>query len=207
VERIQSPLVGFAFASALEASVNSLELEQIERRMILLAATSAAFNRVEQQLNSKRMQSRYPHLVALVADAQKQLASIDVFQDKANQLLSSGDLKGAANALVSGLRLHPQSADLWRLYLETQVALAKRGEAAEDDLRQLLIRINRIRELNMISPFQLHFYNAVLHERLGDNLSSLQEYEAAFAAAEQSRDRIAARSKVSQLRIRDTVRN
>ena len=202
VDRIQSPLVGFAFASALEANVTSLDLEQSSRREILLAATSAALDRVEQQLKSQRMQNRYPHVAALVADARQRLGSVNVFQDRANQLRASGDLKGSVNALVDGLRRHPQSADLWRLYLETQIEQAQRGNESEDTFRQLLVRIGRVRQLNMISPFQQHFYSAVLHERLGDTRSSLQAYENAVATAEQSRDRVLARSKVSQLRVR-----
>jgi predicted negative regulator of RcsB-dependent stress response len=200
-------LVGFAFASALEATINTLELEQIERRMLLLAATNAAFERVEQQLKSQRMQSRYPHIVSLVADARQQLSSTQGFLDKAYKLRSSGDLEGATNALVDGLKRHPQSTELWKLYLETQVLLVQRGDGVDDAFRKLLVRIERIEELNMISPFQKHFYCAVLHERLGDIQNSLQEYESAVVAAKQSRDRILARSKVSQLRVRDTVRN
>jgi TolA-binding protein len=207
VNQIQSPLVGFAFASALEATINTLELEQIERRMLLLAATNAAFERVEQQLKSQRMQSRYPHIVSLVADARQQLSSTQGFLDKAYKLRSSGDLEGATNALVDGLKRHPQSTELWKLYLETQVLLVQRGDGVDDAFRKLLVRIERIEELNMISPFQKHFYCAVLHERLGDIQNSLQEYESAVVAAKQSRDRILARSKVSQLRVRDTVRN
>jgi hypothetical protein len=201
IDRIQSPLVGFAFASALEANVDSLDLEQSSRRAILLSAASAAFDRVEQQLKSHRMQNRYPHLAALVGDARQRLGSVDVFLDRARQLRARGDLKGSGNALVDGLKRHPQAEALLRLYLETQIEQARRGDESEETLRQLLDRIARVEQMN-ISPFQHHFYSAVLHELLGDTQSSLQAYEDALAAAEQPRDRVLARSKASQLRVR-----
>lgn len=202
IARIQSPLVGFAFASALEANVNLLELEQSSRRAVLLAAASAAFDRVEQQLTSQRMQNRYPHLVALVGDARQRLGSVDIYRDRAKQLRARGDLKGSESTLVDGLRRHPKSTDLWQLYLETQIEQARRGDASEDTFRTLLDRIARVKQMNMISSFQQHFYSAVLHERLGDTESSLQAYEDALAAAEEPRDRVLARSKASELRVR-----
>jgi len=202
ITRIQSPLVGYAFASALDANVNSLDLEQSSRRAIVLSATTAAFDRVEQQLQSQRMQNRYPHLAALVSDARQRLGSEAVFRDRANQLRTRGHLTGSLNTLVDGLRRHPRSTILWRLYLETQIEQARRGNASEDTFRQLLDRIARVKQMNMISPFQQHFYSAVLHERLGDTQRSLQAYEDALAAAKEPRDRVLARSKASQLRVR-----
>jgi hypothetical protein len=207
IDKIQSPLVGFALASALEANLKTIDLDNTELRMVLLASTSAAFSRVEQQLKSPRMEARYPHLVSLVADTRKQLDSTDGFLEKANRLRASGDLKGAANTLLEGLRFHPQSEILWKLYLENQIVLAQRGDATENSFNQLLIRVDRARSLNMITLFQKHFYSAVLHERLGDAHASLAEYDAAVAAADNSRDRVLARSKISQLRIRDASRN
>lgn len=207
IERIQSPLVGFAFASALEANVNTLQLEQQSRRQIFLTAASTAFNRVQQQLSSQRMQTRYPHLVALVSDALQRLGSVDIYRDKAKQLRSRGDLKGAEGTLVDGLRRHPKSTVLWQLYLETQIEQARRGDVSTDNLKTLLDRIGRIRAMNMISAFEQHFYSGLLHERLGDIDSSLQSYQEAVATAEEPQDRVLARSKVSQLRVRIAARN
>lgn len=207
IEKIQSPLVGYAFASALEANLNSLQLEQQSRREVLLMAASTAFNRVQQQLASQRMQTRYPHLVALVADALKRLGSVDIYRDKAKQLRARGDLKGAEGTLVDGLRRHPKSTVLWQLYLETQIEQVRRGDVSADNLKTLLDRIARIRAMNMISTFEQHFYSGLLHERLGDIERSLQSYQEAVATAQEPQDRVLARSKVSQLRVRIAARN
>ena len=54
----------------------------------------------------------------------------------------------------------------------------------------------------MLSPYLADYYNAVLYERLGRMHDSLGAYENALMNANQPQDRIRARSKVSELRMR-----
>ncbi|MBC8350370.1 MAG: hypothetical protein H8E66_00180, partial [Planctomycetes bacterium] len=167
IGRIQSPLVGFAFASAIEGYVSSLELPEGSRQEMLLVKAAKAFDRVDQQLQSRRMQSRYPHLAALVGDARQRLGSIDTYRDDAIQFRSRGDLKGAIDALLSGLNRHPRSDVLWRLYLETQIEQARRGDTSEELYDQILDRVAQATRMNMITRYQQNYFNAVLYERLG----------------------------------------
>ena len=91
VQRIESPLVGFALASALEAHVNSLDITGDSKQELFVSQASAAFDKVGEQLRSKRMQDRYPHLVAVVQEAQQRLGSVDTYRHQADESLKRGD--------------------------------------------------------------------------------------------------------------------
>jgi len=202
IQRIQSPLVGYALSSALEAHVNSLALEGDPRHEMLVAQASAALTRVTELLRSRRMQNRYPHLAAVVRNSQQRLGSADEYYDDALQLRSRGDLAGTIQAVTAGLRLHSQSEPLWQLYLETQIEQTRRGDASVDAYNQLLRQVEQATKRKMLSTYLANYYNAVLYERLGSVHDSLGAYENALVNASQPQDRIRARSKVSELRVR-----
>ena len=202
VQRIQSPLVGFALASALEKHVNSLGLEGDPRHDMLLVQASASLGRVKKQLDSRRMQNRYPHLVAMVRDGQQRLGSPEKYHKEALQLRSRGDLAGAIQSLTTGLQLHPRSESLWQSYLETRIERARRGGASAEIFNEILKQVGQATQRKMLSTYLASYYRAVLYERLGRVSESLGAYESALATASRPQDRIRALSKVSELRVR-----
>ena len=202
VRGIQSPLVGYALASALEAHLNSLGLGVGQRREILIAQTSAALSKVNVILRSRRMQDRYPHLVAMAKDIQGRFSSADQFRKDALKRRGRADLSGAIEILAAGIRIHSRSEALWQLYFETKIEQVRRGNATAATYSQLLKEVVQAAQKKMLSPYLVNYYSAVLYERLGRSQDSLIAYESALARAVRPKDRIIARSKVSELRIR-----
>jgi hypothetical protein len=203
VDRIQSPLVGFALAKALESHVTALPASGDQaQREVLLSRTTAALDRAAELLQSRRMQDRYPHLASAVEASRARMATADAFQEQAAALRSRGDLAGALAVAADGLKRHPRSQVLWQLHLEMGIEQARRGDAGEEGYEALLRQVAQAARAGMIQSYQHNFYSGVLLERLGNDVESLAAYEDALAAAATPHERIRTRAKVSELRIR-----
>ncbi|WP_131282668.1 hypothetical protein [Blastopirellula marina] len=202
LDRIQSPLVGYAFASAVESYSDSLNISDGTRHEMLAAQARLAFEKVDQQLQSRRLRNRYPHLVALVEQAASRLGSIEGYQADATQKQRQGDADGAIRTLEAGLKRHPRSSELWVAFLEAQLEQSRRGAASRESYVGVLKQIETAHQLKMISSFEHDLLSASLLERMNELERSLDAYQRALAGAADPRDVVRTRSKISEVRIR-----
>lgn len=200
--RIQSPIVGFAFGTALEAYANHLELSDGSQQEKFASRAKLAFDQVKLQLQSRRMSDRYPHLLELVQDAEDRLGSIQGFVEEAKQLQQRGDWSGAIRTLNAGLKRHPHSSELWVSYLQAQLEVARRSHGSKESLLKVLKQLEMAYDKKMISAYEYESLNASLLEQTNELEKSLDAYLRALANATKPEDKIRARSKVSELRVR-----
>lgn len=199
---IQSPLVGFAFVSALEGSITNLDLNELEQRAVLLDAVAPAIARVSQLLETRNTRQRYPHLVALHEQCAARFASDDIFVAAAGDLRARGDRAGTLAKLEDGLKRCPRSNRLWQLMFEMRLEEIHRGEAEKIALEQLLGHLEQAESAGMVSPFLSAYYRGSILDSLGKCDEALDCFVEALKAAENPRDRIRTRSKISELQTR-----
>jgi hypothetical protein len=202
IDNVQSPLVGYALASALERYAITQQTKQPTRQEMLLKSASNAFAKLAQQLRTLRMQDRYPNLVALVNEANGRLESPDIYKNEAVKLRNRGDFDGSISKLESGIERHPNSEALWSLLLESQLEQVLRGDAPQNTLSQLLSRVGEASKQKRISPFKQSYYSGLLFDKMGRTKESLAAFESMLTTADRPQDRVRAKAKISELRIR-----
>ena len=202
VPKIESPLVGYALISSLEAYAKSIPSPTDPRRQALLRLVSLTLDRVTVLLGSQSMQLRYPYLVTLAQEAKQRLGSADEHLAKSRQQRLRGDLEGAIATLSDGLRLHPDCQPLWQMLLEAEIERARRVAGSEPDYASILERVTEASQAGMISQYLANYYRAAVLEKTGKQRDSLEAYQAALEVAKTSQERVRAQAKVSELRLR-----
>ncbi|WP_372717701.1 hypothetical protein [Novipirellula sp.] len=202
IDQVQSPWVGFALASAIEAYINSRENDGSDRQQMLIRKAVDAFAKVDEQLTARRMQTKYPHLISMVQEAKSRLDSTEIYRQDAVELRARGELELASDLLARGLKRHPNDQTLWRLYLDMRLEGLHRHTSESVSYRQFLGEVQKAKDRDAISEFEANYFSASAYEGLQRFEDSLAAYEVALSAANSPRDRVRALSKVSELRSR-----
>lgn len=201
VERIQSPLVGYAFALALEATLDSLSPRDTKAVVARSRQAQAAYRQTAELLKSLQLAGRYPHLVELTRQMGQRLAQADYFVGRAATLRRRGDLDGATRELLRGLRRNPASAELWQAYAQARLDRLKRqqGDADFDDL---LAEIDAAARQGLVADYQRQVIHGAVHEERGQEQAALAAYLRATRAAANAEQKVFAQSKAGALRAR-----
>ncbi len=128
-------------------------------------------------------------------------ASDDIFVAAAGDC-AQGDRAGTLAKLEDGLKRCPRSNRLWQLMFEMRLEEIHRGEAEKIALEQLLGHLEQAESAGMVSPFLSAYYRGSILDSLGKCDEALDCFVEALKAAENPRDRIRTRSKISELQTR-----
>lgn len=206
VSRVQSPLVGFALTTALEQNLVALDLNDSSgRRVLLTRCAKRSQARTAELLQSQRLSRRYPHLVALNAEAGKRLGSPDYYLQRGEEFLRQGRPRAAIAQFEAGVKRHPDSQPLWAGLLEAQIGQLARGEADPAALGDLLTRLDAAAGAGRLAPFDHAYYRAVVLERMDKKQDALAAFQRAESLARDAAQRVLAASKAASLRARLAV--
>jgi hypothetical protein len=206
VSRVQSPLAGFALTTALEQNIVELDLSDSSgRRALLIRHAKRSQARTAELLQSQRLRNRYPHLVALNAEAGKRLNSPDYYLQRGEELLRQGRPRAAIAQFEAGVKRHPESQALWAGLLDAQIDMLARGAADAAALDGLLARLDAAADADRLSPFDHAYYRAVVLERLDKQRDALASFQHAESLAHVAAQRVLAASKAASLRARIAV--
>jgi hypothetical protein len=203
LESIQSPLVAFSYAKALEAYAVQIPLaESLELRSLLLEASLKAYERGAQFLEAERLSARFPHVVALINNATANLTSPDVYREQVVDLAASRRLPEAIALATDGLGRHPKHQGLWRAYFQAQIEQARitLGDDPEG-LKRLVTELTTTRERDLLSAYEAAFNTATILELMDKRMEAELKYKEAQGLAANPQERIQATSNAARLRV------
>lgn len=205
VSNVRSPLVGFALASALEASAEESDLDDRAKQETLVRYARQALEQASKTLESSRIRSRYPQLESQIAAIKRRLDSDSSYVESASERFRQGEWDETSRLAGEGLRRHPSSQTLRQLLLDAEIERLDSAGADESEFRTTLDRVAAARRDGLLSDHQERFATGRLYESWGNFAASLDAYEAALATASEPADRIRTRSRLSELRLRSDV--
>jgi hypothetical protein len=201
LSRIQSPLAGYAMASALEAVVDRTDLSRAVETQPILELAIRAQKQTESLLSATRVAGRYPHINELNRQLAGRLSDPDFHQKQAAAAIESGNVLGAIAGLRSALRRQPKESALWQMLLSLQVnqLAADYSDRAVTELRD---EIAIATQSNLLTPYHKHFFAGellFLQERYDE---AAKQFEIALALATLASDRACAVAKATTARLR-----
>ncbi len=203
IQGIESPLIAFTYAKALEAFLSALPpTQEIERRQWLSQQALAAYQKGKQMLDAQRLAVRYPHLISLIDEAIQNLRDSDGYQQQAVELLASQKVPAALAVALDGLARHPDNKALWNTYFQCRIRQADQaGEGAMAELRGLVQEFDEAQQLDLLDAFSAASGTAQVFELLGDLKHAEQRYRLAEQLSSTAAQRIAAVSNAERLRV------
>ncbi len=205
VEKIESPLVGYAFGKSLEMLAVSIPLEErLEDRKTLLSFAKKSLSRTAQLFDQyKSLELKYPQFVAQTDTDFDNLRESSGYLSEATDLQSRGYLNESLAKIQSGLSRHPQDKPLWDQYFQVRFELL-----GDQDLQKslkpatLLRELELVRSLSLIPEFEFLFYKAAGLEAAGQLAEAEVAFAAAVEAAQTPRDQIRVISERNRVRLK-----
>ncbi|MCX7401523.1 MAG: hypothetical protein NTY87_00090 [Planctomycetia bacterium] len=158
LSRINSPLAGYAVASALESVVDRVDLSRVVETQPLLELAIRAQKQTESLLSATRVAGRYPHIQELNLQLARRLSDPDFHRKQAAAAIETGNVPGAISGLRAALRRQPKESSLWQMLFTlhvNQLAIAYSDDKAAE-LREELAIATRF---DLLTPF--HKYKAL----------------------------------------------
>ena len=201
VEKVQSPLVAYALAAALEMVVDRVDLSRVGKMQPLLQLAADAQKQTDSLLTATRVAGRYPHIQELSHQLGRRLSDPAYHRDFATAAIAKGDVPGAIAGLRSALRRQPRDSSLWEGLLTLEIArlAANPSNQKISELRQELD--NAVR-LDLLNEYQQSFYAGELSFWAGAFGDAVRHFERASRAASTASERALAVSKAATARLR-----
>ena len=202
LQATQSPLVAFTYAKSLETYAVQIPLaESLALRTLLLDGARKAYLRGAQLLKSERLAGRFPHIVALINQATENLASPNLYLDRAADLAVNRRLPEAIATATDGLARHPSHQPLWRAYFQAQIEYGKANLGNDtESLNDVLSQLENTNKKELVSNYEAAFGAATVLELIGQQEKAQQKYEEALRQATTPQERIRARSNAARIR-------
>lgn len=180
---VNSPLVAFTLAKAIESYAASIPIEeQFDRRQRLIDSAKNTYKRGIALLQPERVATRYPHISAIMERAIKRLTDPKPFIDEANMLASERRFSEAIEIAKEGLVRHPKIDELWQEYFNASIELIKYDPAAAaGNLADLYRQVETVSNAGLLSRFQSKYFEATLLEAQG----KLKKARKSFLSASQ----------------------
>jgi tetratricopeptide (TPR) repeat protein len=208
LSRTKSPMALYAVGRAVEAYALSLELSEdakaISRNLLEIGRKAIADAKMA---TTPWLASRYPAFVRLVGESESKLAGPETYLTLVRQLRGQGRLNDAVAELKNAVRLYRENRDLWRLWVEVELAKAVEavGKASTkgDALAGLADVIANGRANGAFSAADELYFNAVVDDRLGNVDRAIDQY--LRAVREKNLDqvyRVRAKARLAVLRLK-----
>jgi tetratricopeptide (TPR) repeat protein len=205
----KSPMALYAMGRAVEAYALSLELSEGAKSTAnrLLGVGRKAITDAKSK-TTPWLASRYPAFVRLVGQSESRLSGPESFLEQARQLRGQGRLDDAVAELQKAVRIYREDRDLWRLWVEVELA---RAVDAADSTNGAEERSRALESLKtVIASGQANgaftkadelYFNGVVDDRLGNAARAIALYSRAI----QEKDldniyRVRAKSRLAVLR-------
>jgi len=200
---IESPLVAFVFAAALESRLSEWPVsEDLDGRVWIAERALEVLNRGQVMLDEMRLATRYPHIRAVIRDRIAEFSNANSFVEFAQVAIDSGDAEIANVKARDGLSKHAKEPELWDLYLRSGIVLAVRASASnETRLEDLLTEIGVAGQKQLITNYSAFELSAKALEELGRDAEAADNYSKAADAAESDVNRIRASANAERLRV------
>ena len=198
---IQSPLVAFTFAKAIESyAVNIQPEEKLDRREMLISQSIEAYERGTALLEAERINERFPHMMAVIQKSIQAMREPELFLDKSLQFARERRFSEAISEASKGVARHPRNQPLWRAYFEASIEQVKFGEGGSDQrLQKLMARLVTMNEKGLLSDFEAAYHTATILEFLKELEEARQKYLQATDVAESDTDRIRSQANAGRL--------
>lgn len=208
LECTKSPMALYAVGRAVEAYALTLELsndaKEISGSLLQVGRKAIADAKAA---TTPWLASRYPAFVRLLEDSESKLAGPENYLALARQLRGQGRLDDAVAELHKAVRLYRESRDLWRLWVEVELARAVDifGKARDKGraLRGLTEVIASGRANGAFSAADELYFNAVVDDRLGNIERAIDQYSRAVGQHDLDRVyRVRAKSRLAVLKLK-----
>lgn len=205
----KSPMALYAVGRAVEAYALSLELSEGAKAAAgkLLAVGRKAIADAK-AATTPWLASRYPAFVSLLGQSELRLAGPDAFLEQARQLRGQGRLDDAVAELQKAVRLYRDNRDLWRLWVEVELARAvvtNEGENGQDVRSQALEKLRTVvangQANGAFTDADELYFRGVVDDRLGNAAEAVRLYSR--AVDEETLDqiyRVRAKARLAVLR-------
>lgn len=206
LSKIQSPLAGYAMASALDVVVDRVDLSQVEKMQPILQLAASAQRQTETLLTATRVAGRYPHIKELNRQLALRLSNPTYHQENATAAIAKGDVSGAISGLRSALRRQPKEPSLWEQLLTLEMNQLARDPSARK-ISELRKELDKASRLNFLSVYQQSFYagELCLVEGRFDEAAKYFEHASHSTSSASERARAIARATMARLRAQRTA--
>ena len=203
LEMIESPLVAFVFAAAIEARLSAWPVsEDLDGRVWFSERAMETLNRGRTMLDEMRLANRYPHIQTVILDRISKFADANSFIDDVKSEIDLGRYENAKEKSLDGLSKHAKSPSLWDLYLRSSILISARGSRVEESqLAGLLSEINAAQAQRLITDYSAFELSAKVLEELGRDAEAAENYSRAADATESDVNRIRASANAERLRV------
>jgi tetratricopeptide (TPR) repeat protein len=213
IQRTKSPMASYAVGRALEAYALSLGLSDgpTGNGKALLDFGRRAIAEAK-QATTPWLADRYPAFVTLLQQSEQRFAGADSYLAQVRQLRAQGRYDEAVKELQKAVRLYRDNRDLWRLWVEIELANAveaaaeaanqKNDKQATDKLADLKRVITNGQANGAFTDADRLYFEGVVEDRLGRVREALALYGRAIATDNlDSLYRVRAKARIAVLKL------
>jgi tetratricopeptide (TPR) repeat protein len=213
IQRTTSPMASYAVGRALEAYALSLGLSDAQNGngKALLDFGRRAIAEAK-QATTPWLASRYPAFVTLLQQSEQRFAGAESYLAQVRQLRGQGRYDEAVKELQKAVRLYRDNRDLWRLWVEIELANAveaaseaakqKNDKQATDKLVELKRVITNGQANGAFTDADRLYFEGVVEDRLGHVLEAIALYGRAIANDHlDSLYRVRAKARIAVLKL------
>jgi len=200
-QMVQSPLVAFTLAKAIESYGADIPLEeQLEHRAALMIAARDSYERGLSLLESMRVAERYPHMKQMIHQSITRLSNPGPFIEKASALAKERRFSEAIAEATAGLARHPKIEQLWQEYFNASIEVIKYDPAAGDgNLADLYQQVKTVSNAGLLSPFQSKYFEATMLEAQGRLKKARKNFLSASQFATDQTEKIQSTANAARL--------
>jgi uncharacterized protein YjaG (DUF416 family) len=203
ITNAQSPLFAYALAKTLDEYVLDMGINYSEQKRQWIELAKKAFKRAEQILDSPKLKRDYPHLVTLVNNGNDSYSGAKFFLAQISKLKNPDDnLNTTVEILTKGLGRHPNSKEIWNLYILYKLKNLQTKETNQEEYHSLLQELHNARQDKILTDYLCDYYEGYIYELLGNVKGAFAAYEKAVKNADTPKDLIRSRSKFAEIRTR-----
>jgi hypothetical protein len=201
VEKVQSPLVAYAFAAALEMVVDHVDLSRVGDMQPLVQLAADAQKQTESLLTATRVAGRYPHVQELSRQLGRRLNDPAYHRGLAADAIARGDVRGALSGLRAALKRQPHATTLWDQLLSLEVSSVQLKKDVEV-ISSLRKEMHLASELGYLTQYQRNFYDGEFFSIERDYPHACACFEKAVTLSKTSDERTLATARATSARLR-----
>ena len=214
ITRTRSPMASYAVGRALEAYALSLGLSDASngKSKTLLDYGRRAIAQAKQS-TTPWLADRYPAFVTLLQQSEQRFAGAESYLAQVRQLRGQGRYDEAVKELQQAVRLYRDNRDLWRLWVEIELANAVKAEAetanqpnggkeSTEKLADLKRVIDNGQASGAFTDADRLYFDGVIEDRLGNVQDAIGFYGRAISL--QNLDnvyRVRAKARIAVLKL------
>ena len=216
ITRTRSPMASYAVGRALEAYALSLGLSDASngKSKTLLDYGRRAIAQAKQS-TTPWLADRYPAFVTLLQQSEQRFAGAESYLAQVRQLRGQGRYDEAVKELQQAVRLYRDNRDLWRLWVEIELANAVKagaetanqpngGKESTEKLADLKRVIDNGQASGAFTDADRLYFDGVIEDRLGHVQDAIGFYRRAISL--QNLDnvyRVRAKARIAVLKIEE----